>query len=162
MTARQEAERKEKEKKKKEATAQKRKETAERKKKKTAAEEENQTIEHSHQIVVEARRKDMEKARQECRQRKIAKASPADNPVLPISLHYKNLPPQRRQRRRVLSENPDDFVLELPLPPSNPPPSSNPLPRPRRHANPQMQEASDPEIDDGYHEWAARENAKAE
>ena len=51
-------------------------------------------------------------------------------------------------------------MLELPLPPSNPPPPSNPLPRPRRHANPQMQEASDPEIDDGYHEWTAREDAK--
>ena len=55
LTARQEAERKEKEKKKKEATAQKRK--------KTAAEEEDQAVERSHQIVVEARRKDMEKAR---------------------------------------------------------------------------------------------------
>lgn len=153
---------------KKEETAQKKK--IARKKPQTAAEKADALVKAAEEKAEKAltaankkaeeiRQKDREKARRECMQRTAAKAkakaSPLNDPIpnnTPIP-QQKLVPQQRRQRRRVLSEDPDDFIPELRHFPSNPP-------QPRRRTKPQIQEDYNPELDEEYPAWAARENAK--
>ncbi|KAL9640234.1 MAG: hypothetical protein Q9204_000794 [Flavoplaca sp. TL-2023a] len=184
----------------KETPAPKRKKISDKEDDHESDQDDDQVVERLLKIVHEheARRKaDREKARQECMERRavkartdvtaIAKVSRTDNPV-PANNHAPQQDPipqqdhirqRRRQRRRVLSEDPDEFIPELRHfpnnPRSNPPPqrSNNPPnyphPQTRRRVRPQstseiIQEVEDydPLLDEEYPEWAARENAKDE
>lgn len=112
------------------------------------------------------RQKDREKARQEFNARRIAKAtatakvSPLHDPV-----------PKTRKRRRALSEDPDEYIPELHHPPSNQSPPSNhppnkpppqkPVPHQRRRIPiTQGLDNYQPELEEGWKEWNAREDEK--